>query len=177
MAVGNHQSASNGTAFLFVVERDFLSAHVGVRRVILHYWDALRRERGVDIKFACPDGRGQLLGGITQEQDEPSLSLVPLDQPPQPDWSSDKPWLEESGTHPSVERIGLRVRWTEEIVEADAYSGVLITNPWLCANRLPPLPHATLLVYDMVPHLLAIGALHFPAFIDAFTFARAHDEG
>lgn len=158
---------------LLIVERDFLLTHVGVRRVVLFYWRRLE-EAGFRVRLATPAG-GILLEAkpITLAEVTASLNKGRSDAP---DWrSTDKPDVWERAVR------GRRpvdiVKWTEARVSTRDAAVSIVTNPWLCANGFPDERFTAGIVYDMVPNLLACGALRFGTVTDIYGFAHAHDVG
>jgi len=176
-APGSAATLSGGGRTLLLVQRDFLSAHVGVRRVILHYARALL-ERGDTLILAAPDGKGGLVEGLadlrsTATGDGRTVSPVLL----QPAWSStDRVYRpRETGDETAHQRIP--IRWTEQSVRPDDCDHSLLTVPWLCAMPVPPTPNLTGIVYDMVPNLLSLGILRMPLFAHVHCFAHEHHLG
>lgn len=149
--VTERSAESGGTMAkaLFVVEPDFLEKHVGVRRVIFHYMGELER-LGFEIELATPD-KGRLW----------LLQVTPASAA-----AADG----EDAPRPGLARTQRRAR------PAD-YETVVVTNPWLCARGLPPLPGCVGIAYDLVPNLIATGCLRFSDSPGIYGFARDHDLG
>lgn len=156
---------------LIVVEQDFLKIHIGVLRVIMHYYQCLRKlSRSVD--FATPR-MGKLYLGVFSNSPHP-IEAKPNREKPY--WTSEsKPVSDEDSTKTNPETNG--IHWTDQSVNPNDYDINLISNPWLCALGLPLLPNAIGIVYDMVPNLIACGVLKLPVPVDVYKFAKDHDVG
>lgn len=157
---------------ILVVDEDFLTEHVGVRRVTFHYWRELARA-GYAVTLGTPKG-GKILKG-------PSLSLDQV-QAMVGDRRDDAPdWTSASGL-PLPDRFapaqGPRAfRWTDKAVRLQDYDVSVLTDPWLCRQGLPDAPFTIGIVHDMVPNLVACGALNLGAVMDIYSFAHDHDLG
>lgn len=174
---GSSAKLSAGGRTLILVQRDFLSSHVGVRRVILHYARALL-ERGDTLTLATPDGKGGLIEGLADLRPPFTVdggAVLPVVL--QPAWSStDRVYRpQETGDETAHQRIP--IRWTEQTVHPDDCDHSLLTVPWLCALPVPPTPNLTGIVYDMVPNLLSLGVLRMPLFAHVHCFAHEHHLG
>lgn len=157
---------------LLIVEPDFLTAHVGVRRVILFYWSQLARQ-GFEVLLATPS-EGRLLLGSAASLEKIMRSLEHR-RSDAPDWRSDKNGSDfPAGTETPRRQT---IRWTDEVVALSDFTVSIVTNPWLCERGLPDAPFTAGIVYDMVPNLLACGALNLGSVIDIYAFAHAHDVG
>ena len=155
---------------LLIVEREFLNIHVGVRRVILHYWKFLLAN-GFEVTIGSPDGNGQLVRGFGEIVCESAVVESVL----KPLWESTTrhfKFLEKQSSNESA-----RIRWTDQLIKTSGYNVTFVTTPWLCSQRIPLTENIIGVAYDLVPNLLAIGALRLPNFIDVFSFAAQHDTG
>lgn len=158
---------------LLVVERDFLDTHVGVRRVVLYYWQMLERQ-GFRVSLAhLKDGR---LYGAKWLSVSDVIAAEANARNDRPVWTSTTRDYREVPTtlrrSPSQTLV-----WQDREVRLDDYNVTVVTNPWLCAGGMPDGPITAGIVYDMVPNLLAVGALNMGAIIDVYDFARKHDQG
>lgn len=158
---------------LLVVERDFLDTHVGVRRVVLYYWQMLERQ-GFRVSLAhLKDGR---LYGAKWLSVADVIAAEANARNDRPVWTSTTRDYREVPTtwrrSPSQTLV-----WQDREVRLDDYNVTVVTNPWLCAGGMPDGPITAGIVYDMVPNLLAVGALNMGAIIDVYEFARKHDQG
>lgn len=156
---------------LFIVEHDFLRTHVGVRRVITHYIDQVGNA-GHEVALSAMVN-GQLTSGAMSWQ-------VAQEQQPKtfrPHWSSAASARQLTVESPSVQEKTLTVSWTGQTADPDQFDLCVITTPWLCAEGLPPIKHSIGIVYDLVPNLLALDCLRFPAHLDIYRFAHQHDAG
>lgn len=154
---------------LFIVERNFLDIHVGVRRVILYYVN-LAKKLGYNVIFGTPDS-GKIYLGIFEEF-ESNLAkdyLVPYMSSVR---EQDHFLIDEI---PSVKSFELS--WTNEQVNPFKTSVNVVTCPWIVASGLPALPNVIGIVYDLVPNLLAASVIRFPIFHDIFDFAQKHSSG
>lgn len=163
---------------LLIVERDFMIYHVGIRRVTFYYINKLV-DLGYDIDLATPDGTGRLLRcdpAVTElvilaaRRDARGTGSRGMNEP---SWTSDNPVLIETAPQAT-----LAVEWTGEFVEPTDYAISIITNPWICHNdSLPECPYTMGIVPNLIPNLLAAGALHFGTYNDVYGFARDHNTG
>lgn len=158
---------------LLVVERDFLDTHVGVRRVVLYYWQMLERQ-GFRVSLAhLKDGR---LYGAKWLSVADVIAAEANARNDRPVWTSTTRDYREVPTtlrrSPSQTLV-----WQDREVRLGDYNVTVVTNPWLCAGGMPDGPITAGIVYDMVPNLLAVGALNMGAIIDVYEFARKHDQG
>lgn len=153
---------------LLIVERDFLRHHVGVRRVILHCWQELER-RGYSVAVAAPDAGRLRLGQFDLAR---ILDSASRDRSDAPQWTSTNREVRPS-RFPKI----VHGRWTTRSADLDDYDLTVVTNPWLCRAGLPEGKISAAIVYDMVPNLIASGALDFGRPLDVYDFAYAHDVG
>lgn len=156
---------------LIIVEPDFLKIHIGVLRVIMHYYQYLKNLNH-SIDFATPRQGKLFLGNI-------EITAQPLETSPiieKPYWTTESKLISnEEKLTTNVEKTN--IHWTEETVNPNDYDINLISNPWVCALGLPLLPNAIGIVYDMVPNLIACGILKLPFPTDIYKFANEHDIG
>ncbi|PQV49070.1 glycosyltransferase [Paraburkholderia sp. BL21I4N1] len=155
---------------LFIVEPDFLSLHVGVRRVILYYAAKLEN-RGWRVTFGAPkEGkifRGQFSARRTATHVQPSRA---------PYWSS-RTGNSATDQTAAGSRPPFAIQWSEETIDPDEFDVNVVTAPWVCDLGVPPMPRVVGIVYDLVPNLLATGCLRFPNELDVYDFAQQHDVG
>lgn len=158
---------------LIIVEPDFLKLHIGVLRVIMHYYQCLKNLNH-SVDFATPKTGKLYLGSLSISS--PSIE----EKPPQetPFWSSESITNEnENETEKENKNETTNIFWTDQTVNPFDYEINLISNPWVCALGLPLLPNAIGIIYDMVPTLIACGILKLPVQIDIYNFAKEHDIG
>lgn len=155
---------------LFVVEPEFLTRHVGVRRVILHYANRLKGI-GTEVAFGTPKSGKIFLGDlrVSGHKDFSKYSMSPS-------WSTTSPklCLDADISH---QTNSLTISWTEQTADPDEYNANFITAPWVCALGIPPLPRMVGIIYDLVPNLIACGCLRLPNYLDIYGFAQEHDVG
>jgi len=158
---------------LLIVERDFLNTHVGVRQVILFYWRRLEKA-GYQVRLATPvDGTFQVAKPLKLAEVVHATNRGRSDAP---DWrSTDGPDVWERAVRDR--RAAEIVKWSAERISTRDFSISIVTNPWLCANGFPDERFSAGIVYDMVPNLLACGALRLGTVNDVYSFANAHDIG
>lgn len=158
---------------LLIVERDFLNTHVGVRRVILFYWRRLEMA-GYQVRLATPvDGTFQVAKPLKLDE---VVNATNRGQSDAPTWRSTDgrdAWERAVRGRRAVEIV----KWGVERVSTRDFSVSIVTNPWLCAHRFPNERFSAGIVYDMVPNLLACGALRLGTVTDVYRFAHAHDIG
>jgi len=157
---------------ILIVDRDFLTEHVGVRRVTFHYWRQLQLA-GYSVALGTPDD-GRILRG-------PDLSLEQV-QAMVGDRRDDAPdWVSESGLalpdRFAAPRAPNAFRWTKNTVRIEDFDISVLTDPWLCRQGMPDVPFTIGIVHDMVPNLVACGALNLGAVMDIYSFAHDHDLG
>lgn len=159
---------------LLIVERDFLDHHVGVRRVIVHYWRQLEQQ-GFRVTLGAPfNGRLRVGRGLGVDD---VARLSDRARSDAPDWVSGQSGLRAGGIDLGVLLPGRTLKWSAEIAHIDDFDISIVTNPWLCAAGLPPGRITAGIVYDMVPNLLACGVLNLGQPMDIYEFARDHDTG
>ncbi|MFM0608126.1 glycosyltransferase [Paraburkholderia sediminicola] len=155
---------------LFIVEPDFLSLHVGVRRVILYYVGKLE-SRGWRVTFGAPkEGKiflGHLRVGRKSASGQPSRAAY---------------WSSRAGRNTADQPADrteqpFAVEWTDETINPEEFDVNVVTAPWICDLGVPPMPRVVGIVYDLVPNLLATACLRFPNELDVYDFARQHDVG
>ena len=153
------ESAGTRRAALLIVEPRFAVEHVGVRRVISHYWQRLAA-RGYAVDLAIAAGghlhrisaaaAAETLVAITVRHGEKTARSGMLD-------------LRDA---------------VEQQIDTSEYEVSMITNPWLCDQLMPRLRFTHGVVYDLVPNLLAAQTMDFgtPNWVTA-GFANAHHRG
>lgn len=160
-------------AALLIVEPNFLNTHVGVRQVVLFYWRRLETA-GYRVRLATPvDGALRVAKPLKLVE---VVNATNRGRSDAPDWrSTDAPDVWERAVR---DRRALEiVKWSTEKVSTRDFSISIVTNPWLCANGFPDERFSAGIVYDMVPNLLACGALRLGTVTDIYGFANAHDVG
>jgi glycosyltransferase involved in cell wall biosynthesis len=157
---------------LLVVERDFLVQHVGVRRVILHYWRALEAA-GSAVTLATPDGGGGLVAGEARLLPQAAGAGASM----RPSWTSRRASMPLATDEPTTPTPPATVIWGERRVSPANADVMLLTAPWICEQPIPSGENTLGIVYDMVPNLLALGVLRFPTYLDVCHFAALHDAG
>jgi hypothetical protein len=162
---------------LLVVENEFLSRHVGVRRVIGHYWARLDRS-GYDVDLAvAEDG---ILTTVA-EQDRARARAVVLARHPgasEPFWTSARAQIPEPPAARGVDQPEAEVwAWRGDEVAPGDYQVSVLTNPWMCARDVPPDDFTHGIVYDLVPNLVSAAALDLREFVDVNSFAHEHQVG
>lgn len=173
--------SSAGGRALLVVEPEFASEHIGVRRVVANYWERLLR-LGFEVDLAIvvagslrrvsPAVAARTLEFITARSRGISM----------PAWSS----------NPRHARRPLRFRNSNAVPESpidlrDAivarcqardYDVSVISNPWLCDQHMADEYFTHGIVYDLVPNLLVAQLLNFGAPTHDFAnFSHAHHRG
>jgi glycosyltransferase involved in cell wall biosynthesis len=155
-----------------VVEKDFDSAHVGVKRVI-DYYESVFSSRGFEVTFATAKKRGLV-----------SLdSLAKIDGEKEPSVSPITSKGKSSGIHISSANLRPKkslAKWSNNFVKATDYDISIITAPWLVKEFSAVVldQHFTFgIVYDVVPNLVSLGILNFGIWIDIAEFATAHSMG
>jgi glycosyltransferase involved in cell wall biosynthesis len=158
---------------LLIVERDFLDIHVGVRRVVLYYWQMLERQ-GFRVSLAhLKDGRLFAAKWLSVFDVIAAEANARNDRPV---------WTSATRDYRKVPAVLHRspsqaLEWRDREVQLGDYDVTVVTNPWLCADGMPEGPITAGIVYDMVPNLLAVGALNMGAIVDIYDFAQKHDQG
>ncbi|WP_095152887.1 glycosyltransferase [Pseudomonas sp. Irchel s3b5] len=169
----------NSKSALLIVERNFFQTHVGVKRVIHHYWHLLLQE-GYSVTLASPiNGK---LSSCCQTvaydlMKKESISSINL----KPTWRSTYPTSEIviTETDPPLLKYSDDIWNSSDNISPEEYTISIITTPWMCTgiDNLPEAKYSIGIVYDMVPNLLAIGALRMPRFVNAYEFAYRHSLG
>ncbi len=157
---------------ILIVDRDFLTEHVGVRRVTFHYWRQLQRS-GYSVVLGTPED-GRIVRAPSMSLDR-VLAMVGDRRDDAPDWVS------ESGL-PLPDRFATprgpaAFRWTKDEVRLADFDISVLTDPWLCRQGMPDVPFTLGIVHDMVPNLVACGALNLGKVLDIYSFAHDHDLG
>jgi len=156
---------------LIIVEPDFLKLHIGVLRVIMHYYKCLRNLNH-SVDFATPRQGKLYLGSLNI----PPVPIKEKQTQEAPFWTSES-ITKEMENETENEKETINIFWTDQTVNPFDYEINLISNPWVCALGLPILPNAIGIIYDMVPTLIACGILKLPIPIDITHFAKEHDAG
>ncbi len=143
---------------LLVVEDTFLTLHVGVRRVIFHYWRELTLA-GWSVALASPDGRGGLVAR----------------EPPRWGPAVTEAIVMGSASTDSCGQSHL-LRMTQRAVFPQDFALVVASAPWVLASVPRLRPHVGI-VYDIIPNLLSVGAVRLPRFVESGPFAELHDRG
>ena len=158
---------------LLIVEHDFLVHHVGVRRVIFYYWQNLI-DAGYTVTLAAPrDGELFIsepveLAALIEASRRPSGVDAPC-------WTTADPVLRSRPVR--SEATSSLLAWRDRKVLLDDFDVTVITAPWICAQELPEWRYTAGVVYDLVPNLMACGALNTGVWLDIYDFARQHDVG
>jgi glycosyltransferase involved in cell wall biosynthesis len=161
---------------LMVVEREFLSRHTGVLRVIAHYREILR-DLGYSVDFGFIDS------GEVRIFDEPSAVRIAdwLEMPRRGAdvawWTSGAPWRDADDSEapagadlaPDLAPGG----WARSL----DYKVSIVTNPWLCEVTMPVDRFTHGIVYDLVPNLMASQVLNLGRPAEVWEFAGAHHRG
>jgi len=153
---------------LIIVEPDFLTIHVGVRRVIFYYVEKLINDN-YEIQYATPRDKKIYPGELILPFDKKKESGIAY-------WTSSNNNNQNAHPVPITDQKN-NIIWSEKEIDPDQYDLNLITNPWLCSLGLPPLPKSIGLVYDLIPNLIACGILRFSQEINIYDFAKEHDIG
>lgn len=157
---------------LLIVEPEFLTRHIGVRRVTLHYWRKLEAN-GLQVTLAAPIngrlrvGRGMDLKSVTRWLQQQGSDT--------PAWTSDR--TSKFSLRSKTLRSPRNLIWSREEVSLADFDLSLATNPWICAEGLPPGRLSIGIMHDMVPNLLACGAIDLGSPMDIYAFANDHDRG
>lgn len=138
---------------ILIVDRDFLTEHVGVRRVTFHYWRQLQRA-GYSVTLGTPED-GRILRGPALSLDQ-TLAMVGDRRDDAPDWTSASGLpLPDRFAAPRAPRV---FRWTRNAVRIEDFEISVLTDPWLCRQGMPDVAFTIGIVHDMVPNLVACGA-------------------
>jgi glycosyltransferase involved in cell wall biosynthesis len=139
---------------LLVVDEAFAETHVGVRRVIFHYWRRLARE-GYEVILVAPrDGWLERL----------NVSSGAIDEI-------------ESRSYSSQVELAPLVSGAGYMEAVHAGDHVMVAAPWIAPRVDPSVRISSGIVFDTIPQLVATGVLALPVRIDATTFAHEHDAG
>ncbi|MFJ2713332.1 glycosyltransferase [Pseudomonas sp. NPDC087346] len=166
---------------LMIVERNFYSTHIGVRRVIRYHWHQLTSQ-GHSVTLATPQhGR---FAACSKNDATAMMSDIEHSSPlmhPAPDWVKGDPVPNEAPTQSSTETgKSYDCAWDDpKDIRLEDFDESILTAPWMCSpsGSMPEGPYTMGFVYDMVPNLLAIGALRMPRFLNAYHFAHEHSIG
>jgi glycosyltransferase involved in cell wall biosynthesis len=163
---------------LLIVDPDFTTVHVGVRRVIQFIEFELDR-LGYMVQFATII-EGKLLG-LESRNDIKTRS----NSPGVKETKDEKPFW-ASGERRAIPRPSLNstatdeIAWGPKLIDPRDFTISIVTNPWLlgknCVYSLD-FEFTFGLVLDVVPNLLALGELCFSKWVDPFIFASEHKNG
>lgn len=167
---------AGGGRALLVVEDEFLTRHVGVRRVIGHYWDRLHRS-GYEVDIAA--ARDGVLTLAVESDRERARGTVLAAHPGSsaPVWTSQDPDFPEQGGLESPATSIRPLAWSGDTARPADYDVSVLTNPWMCASAVPPDDYTHGITYDLVPNLVSSGALDLGEFVDVASFAHDHHLG
>lgn len=154
---------------LFIVERNFLQTHVGVRRVITHYMDEAR-QKGHTVEVGHWHEGRIVKGRMTTHVQAARGAGVHSSY-----WSSEGSLRKINAPRLPVQVV--HVEWVAENCAESDFDRIIVTNPWLCAHGLKPLPRSIGIVYDLVPNLLAANAIRFGIHQNVYGFAHQHNLG
>jgi glycosyltransferase involved in cell wall biosynthesis len=146
---------------LFIVDRNFNSSHIGVRRVIHHYIE-LAHMSGYTSDLAFPY-EGKLF-----QLKNPFNNGEPFES----NMISEKVLSLIQNSH--LNSIKKRC---DSSIDPGQYNKVIITNPWLCSEGIPKMRNACGIVHDMIPNLLATGMLNFGRHQNIYDMAHRHAIG
>lgn len=161
---------------LLIVDRNFHTTHVGVRRVIQFY-----SKRFENAGFRVQYGtliNGRLVGLET------GIDTTKLFTPSKARENHKAFWVKgqsrERLKFTSAETNSKPLKWSRIELNPRDFDVSLVTNPWILSKisekgRNYKFTHA--IVLDMVPNLLALGDLVFERWVDAFQFAVEHRKG
>lgn len=158
---------------LFVVEKDFLSRHVGVARVILYYALGLQGE-GVEVDFAYPDGETLRLGTLIEAKK--TYWGQRHRHKPLP-WYASKGGSSQDLPPETAGSTRYEVSWTDLAADPQVYEFNLLSAPWICVAKLPSLPRMVGIIYDLVPNLAVAACLRLPFWKGLDEFAWQHEQG
>lgn len=159
---------------ILIVDRDFMAEHVGVRRVTFHYWRQLL-QRDYAVTLGTPED-GRIVCAPPQSLDG-LLKRVGDRRDDAPNWTSDS-GLPLPDRFPEPPHLGTRgFHWTKDVARLEDFNVSVLTDPWLTRQGMPDAPFTLGIVHDMVPNLLACGALNLGTVLDIYSFAHDHDLG
>ncbi|MBF6033288.1 glycosyltransferase [Pseudomonas sp. P155] len=166
---------------LMIVERNFYSTHIGVRRVIRYHWHQLAAQ-GHNLTLATPH-QGRLCA-CSKDDAKAMMSDIEhssLLMHSAPDWAKGNPVPNEAPIQ-STTKTGkiYNCHWDDpKEIRLEDFDESILTTPWMCSpsGSVPEGQYTMGFVYDMVPNLLAIGALRMPRFLNAYHFAHEHSIG
>lgn len=157
---------------VLLVERNFISNHVGVRRVTF-WWRRQLEEAGFQVSFAAPMkdelvllNRADIARGL--ERFEQSQSDMPT-------------WVGEGEIKLSREwrrpEASSRPPRFERAIRLADFDFSVATCPWLFVGAKVRERFSVGIVHDLVPNLMASGVLSFGKVTAIHEFAHAHDVG
>lgn len=165
-----------GAKIALVVERDFASLHIGVKRVIRTLWDSLS-ESGFIVELVTPISPSRFVKAdhfqalrmiYSQGAASHLRELAPV-------WTSSSGMI-EGGRFRSVD-VSTPPVWSSSEVELSSFDASIMTAPWLAAKVDSSVKYTLGVVYDAAPNLLAMGQLRWPGMHIPVEFAREHLEG
>lgn len=169
----NYSSEDNKQKALLIVEPNFLSTHVGVRRVILYYWKELL-DAGFNVTLATPRDGELYLSELIDLYEILKLNKK-SHEGDSPRWTSYLPILQPA---PKITNYAESLlKWRSCKCLLDDYAISVITNPWLCTLGLPERKYTAGIVYDLIPNFLASGILSLDNPVNTNELARNHDIG
>ena len=157
---------------VLLVERNFVGVHVGVRRVTL-WWRRRLEEAGFHVSFAAPVNDEFVL--LNQADIRRALERFERSQSGTRAWAADYQ-SKLSVMWPRIEPAFKPPRFERAIRLAD-FDLSVATCPWLFSGATVHERFSVGIVHDLVPNLMASGALSFGRVMAVHEFAHAHDVG
>ena len=162
---------------LFVVSKDFLNSHIGVRRVIKFYFQEIIK-LGFQADWAIADDnkiikisfRGKTFEEIYAESfcEEREDVIITADK------------LHEKHVYTSWVHQETKDFYDKKYVidDLETYYRVILTAPWAVSERFPIVQNSIGIVYDIIPNLISLGKLKFVGASDPLIkFAFLHKVG
>ncbi|GAA4680019.1 glycosyltransferase [Frondihabitans cladoniiphilus] len=171
----------SGRRALLVVEPRFAQEHVGVRRVIVDYWERLLA-RGFEVELAV------VHQGVLALVDAEAAARTRIDISRRSSGMTSPAWSTATAraghAHPTLapslaaeQPLDLSTALVGWVRAAD-FDVSLLSNPWLCDQLMPSERFTHGVVYDLVPNLLAAQAMDFGTPNWPVTgFAHSHHRG
>jgi len=163
---------------LMVVEANFNTNHIGVRRVISYHFKNLVA-RGHNVILATHRD-GHWVGCSLLDATRAILEDVHVSDTQPPYWKTGDGYLAEPAHIAPQHQSQISIQWDGPKVRPEDFDESILTNPWLCAVNGEPITDGAFsvgIVYDMVPNLIALGCLRMPQFLDIYRFAEEHHIG
>lgn len=161
---------------LLIVDRDFTTSHVGVKRVIQKYWNDLEN-LGYEVHF------GTFING-TLVSLKSAINTNELFEPGSSAKDQKKFWSKGDDVNALVftpsQKYTQRLKWSKSKLDPSRFDVSLVTNPWVLSHAGAgdkDLQFTFAVVLDMVPNLISLGRLVFEKWVDAFAFAEEHRKG